>query len=115
MKIFTISLSELHPCGGPAGPKDLTHLVPPVPVGHQHADKDEGHEDPLDGQNTSPEEPVLLHPAGRAVLTALTARPAGETDGHVRVTHNTAVTAVHGASICIEHRHMRLHLLHRAT
>lgn len=77
-----------------------THPVPTVPVGHQHADKDEEHEDALDGQHAGPQEPGLLHPAGGAVLTAPTARPAGETDGHARVTHTAAVTPVHGATIC---------------
>lgn len=72
-----------------------------MPVGHQHADKDEEHEDALDGQHGGPQEPVLLHPAGGAVLTALTARPARETDGHRRVTQTAAVTPVHRATICI--------------
>ena len=73
-----------------------------MPVGHQHADEDEEHEDSLDGQHGGPEEPGLLHPAGGAVLTALAARPARETDGHVRVTRTAAVTPVHGAAICID-------------
>lgn len=77
----------------------LTHPVSTMPVGNQHADKDEEHEDPLDRQHTGPEKPGLLHPAGGAILTALTARPAWETDGHVRVTHTT-ITPVHRASIC---------------
>lgn len=81
-------------------PEGLTHPVSTVPVGHQHADKDEKHEDTLDRQHAAPEKPGLLHPAGGAVLTALTARPAWETDGHVRVTHTTAVTPVHRATIC---------------
>lgn len=68
-------------------------------VGRQHADKDEEHEDTLECQHAAPEEPGLLHPAGGGVLTALTAWPAWETDGHVRVTHTT-VTPVHRASIC---------------
>lgn len=80
-----------------------------MPVGHQHADEDEEHEDALDGQHAAPEEPGLLHPAGGAVLAALTARPARETDGHVRVTHTTinattiaTITPVHRAAICID-------------
>ena len=76
-----------------------------MPVGHQHADEDEEHEDALDGQHAAPEEPGLLHPAGGAVLAALTARPARETDGHVRVTRTAivaAITAVHRAAICID-------------
>lgn len=81
-------------------PEDRTHPVPTVPVGHQHADEDEEHEDALDGQHAGPQEPGLLHPAGGAVLTAPTARPAGKTDGHVRVAHTTAVTPVHRATIC---------------
>lgn len=75
-----------------------------MPVGHQHADEDEEHEDALDGQHGAPEKPGLLHPAGGAVLAALTARPARETDGHVRVAHTAAavITRVHRAAICID-------------
>lgn len=90
-----------HPYGGPIEPKDLTHPVSTMPVGHQHADEDEEHEDTLDGQHAGPEKPGLLHPAGGAVLTALTARPARETDGHVRVAHTAAVTPVHRAAFRI--------------
>lgn len=79
----------------------LTHPVPTVPVGHQHADEDEEHEDTLDGQHAGPEQPGLLHPAGGAVLTAQAARPARQTDGHVRVTRTAVpVTPVHRAAIC---------------
>lgn len=77
----------------------MTHSASAVLVGRQHADKDKEHEDTLECQHTAPEEPGLLHPAGGGVLTALTAWPAWETDGHVRVTHTT-VTPVHRASIC---------------
>lgn len=81
-----------------------------MPVGHQHADEDEEHEEALDGQDAGPEEPGLLHPAGGAVLAALTARPAWEADGHVRVTRTAAVTPVRGAAICTAaytHTHTR--------
>lgn len=71
-----------------------------MPVGHQHADEDQEHEDPLDRQHASPQEPGLLHPAGAAVLAALAARPAWETDGHVRVARPTTVAPVLGAAIC---------------
>lgn len=83
----------------------MTHPVLTVSVGYQHADEDEEHKDPLEGQYSGPERPVLLHPARGAVLAALTTRPAWETDGHVWVTR-TAVTAVHRASVCCEHRSM---------
>lgn len=79
--------------------KVVTHPVSTMPVGHQHADEDEEHEDTLDGQHAGPEEPGLLHPAGGAVLAALAARPAWETDGYVRITLS-AVTSVHRAAIC---------------
>lgn len=91
----------------------MTHPVATMPVGHQHADENEEHEDPLDGEHTRPKKPVLLHPAWGTVLAALTARPAGETDGHVRVTHTIAVTLIHRGSICIAYRHTHLFNLHK--
>lgn len=75
-------------------------------VGHQHADEDEQHEEPLDGQNAGPEGPVLLHPAGGAVLAAPASRPTGVTDGHVRITLTAAVPAGPGAAICIKRTHI---------
>lgn len=102
---FIFIILAPHPQRGPAQHPALTHPVPPVLVGHQHADEDEEHEDPLDGQNAGPQGPVLLDPAGGAVLAAPATRPTGEADGHVRVTRAAAVAAVHGAAICIEHTH----------
>lgn len=99
----------------PPEPKDVTHPVPTMLVGYKHADKDEDHEDPLEGKHSGPEFPVFLHPAWGAVLAALTTWPAWETDGHVGVTQTTAVTAVQRVSICIKHRSVHLHHLHESV
>lgn len=77
----------------------MTHSASAVLVGHQHADKDEEHEDGLQRQHAGPQQPGLLHPAGGGVPAAPAARPARQTDGHVRVAH-ASVAPVHGAAIC---------------
>lgn len=77
----------------------MTHSASAVLVGHQHADKDEEHEDSLQGQHAGPQQPGLLHPAGGGVPAAPAARPARQTDGHVRVAHAGAAP-VRGAAIC---------------
>ena len=62
------------------------HLGSPVLVGDEHAEEDEQHEEALHCEHGPPQQPVLLDPAGRAVVTARAARPAGQADGHGGVT-----------------------------
>lgn len=82
------------------GTAEPTHSVASVPVGHQHAEEDEHHEDTLHHQHTGPQQPGLLHSAGAAVLAAAAARPARKANGHAGVTPCSAVTPIGSAAIC---------------
>ncbi|KAG7232466.1 hypothetical protein INR49_008830 [Caranx melampygus] len=76
--------SWLHPYGGSAEPEDLTHPVSAVPVGRSMLTKMRSMKTPWTASTAALSSQSSCTQQG-AVLAALAARPARETDGHVRV------------------------------